>query len=67
MEHEQFLKDLHKRLEIWDAHQRIGDILLEMVCREKRLKCNWNLFFFDFFSYIVFEKTCDRFIHIIHK
>lgn len=31
MEHEQFLKDLHKRLEIWDAHQRIGDILLEMV------------------------------------
>jgi hypothetical protein len=32
MEHEKFLKDLHKRLEIWDAHQRIGDILLEMVC-----------------------------------
>ncbi|XP_025208215.1 rho guanine nucleotide exchange factor 17 [Melanaphis sacchari] len=34
MEHEQFLKDLHKRLEIWDAHQRIGDILLEMFSKK---------------------------------
>ncbi|XP_050544977.1 rho guanine nucleotide exchange factor 17-like [Daktulosphaira vitifoliae] len=34
MEHEKFLKDLHKRLEIWDAHQRIGDILLEMFSKK---------------------------------
>lgn len=46
MEHEQFLKDLHKRLEIWDAHQRIGDILLEMVCLLKLQKYDLHKTYF---------------------
>lgn len=68
MEHEQFLKDLHKRLEIWDAHQRIGDILLEMVCAAKCVKNTVNIpVGFFCFVLIVFQKACDRFVYVVYK
>lgn len=72
MEHEQFLKDLHKRLEIWDAHQRIGDILLEMVCYAPRTQYAIRIeqqhkYRFLVFRVLVFQKACDRLVHVVYK